>query len=194
MQKKPWFIPLLLTGIILIGSIFYFQVTTAGEEPMTRTEIQEQLERMYSGTITNLELSGESYRAQLETDDGFYTIEANARYGTVVSIVQTEQKQAESSEEEQQPEQVEPEPEETPTEEQEPVEQAPTRLTEEQVSEIALQQVSGTVADVDFEQSESGGYYLVEIEQPDQGDEDGPEATVQIHAITGEVLSVVWDD
>jgi len=189
-KTRPWFIPIVLTVVLLIGSFFYFQTQTSGEEKMTPADIQEQLERMYGGTVTQLELVQNDYVAQLEKEDGLYEVRANSNYGTVVSIVRTEEREVatvetpESEPVEQQPEE---QPESTPAE-------APTRLTEAEVSEIAKQQVAGEVEDVDFEQSESGGYYLVEIEQPSQGDDDGPEATVQIHAITGEVLSVVWDD
>ena len=42
---------------------------------------------------------------------------------------------------------------------------------------------------VTFEQTDDGGYYLVEIEQDNEEGED-LEAVFQIHAITGEIISV----
>ncbi|KAF0817916.1 PepSY domain-containing protein [Cytobacillus sp. FSL R5-0377] len=62
-------------------------------------------------------------------------------------------------------------------------------LTEEEAIQIALKSEPGEVDDISFEESERGSYYLVEIEK-----DDGREAAVEIHAITGEVLSVSWDD
>jgi uncharacterized membrane protein YkoI len=62
-------------------------------------------------------------------------------------------------------------------------------LTEEEAIQIALKNEPGEVDDISFEETDRGSYYLVEIEK-----DDGREAAVEIHAITGEVLSVSWDD
>lgn len=61
-------------------------------------------------------------------------------------------------------------------------------ITEQQAIDIALQQLKGEVDSVDFEETSEGGYYLVEIETPHD------EATFQIHAVSGKILSVSWDD
>lgn len=61
-------------------------------------------------------------------------------------------------------------------------------ITEQQAVQIALEQLKGEVDSVDFEETSEGGYYLVEIETQDD------EATFQIHAVSGKVLSVTWDD
>ncbi|KON89621.1 hypothetical protein AF332_24235 [Sporosarcina globispora] len=62
-------------------------------------------------------------------------------------------------------------------------------LTEEQAVQIAINNEPGEVDDISFEEADSGSYYLVEIEK-----DDGREAAVQIHAITGEIMSVTWED
>ncbi|WP_264736737.1 PepSY domain-containing protein [Cytobacillus firmus] len=62
-------------------------------------------------------------------------------------------------------------------------------LTEEEAVQIALKNEPGEVDDVSFGETDKGSYYLVEIEK-----DDGREAAVEIHAITGKVLSVTWDD
>ncbi|MET3576581.1 PepSY domain-containing protein [Bhargavaea ullalensis] len=62
------------------------------------------------------------------------------------------------------------------------------RLTENEAAAIALREVRGELDDVDYEDSNDGGYYIVEIEAGDM------DAEVQVHAITGRVMSVVWDD
>lgn len=65
----------------------------------------------------------------------------------------------------------------------------PQLLTAEEAEQRALEHIPGEVDDVDWKQVDGTGFYLVEIELP-----DGREAVVQIHAITGEVMSVSWDD
>lgn len=73
-----------------------------------------------------------------------------------------------------------------------PAPQTTVLLTEQQAIQIALRQLNGEVDDVDFVKTSEGGYYLVEIEIDA---DDGPdEATYQIHAISGKVMSVTWDD
>ena len=52
----------------------------------------------------------------------------------------------------------------------------------------------GEVDDVDFVNSEAGGYYLVQIEIDTDDDDDMDEVTYQIHAISGKVMTVTWDD
>lgn len=73
-----------------------------------------------------------------------------------------------------------------------PAPQKTVLLTEQQAIQIALRQLKGEVDDVDFVETSEGGYYLVEIEIDV---EDGPDqATYQIHAISGKIMSVTWDD
>ncbi|WP_458118825.1 PepSY domain-containing protein [Paenibacillus sp. Z6-24] len=64
-------------------------------------------------------------------------------------------------------------------------------ISAEKAEQIALQQVRGTVDDTDYEHGDKQGqrYYLVEIDTADDR-----EATVQINAISGEVMSVTWDE
>lgn len=66
----------------------------------------------------------------------------------------------------------------------------PTNIISEQKAiQLALQQVSGEVDDVDLEREDGLIFYLVEIER-----NDDQEAIVQINAITGETMSITWDD
>ncbi|MFD2680382.1 PepSY domain-containing protein [Bacillus seohaeanensis] len=69
-----------------------------------------------------------------------------------------------------------------------PQEQA-KKLTEKEATKIALQKVQGKLDDVELEELNGVSYYLVEIER-----EDEQEATVQINSISGEVISIVWDE
>jgi uncharacterized membrane protein YkoI len=61
-------------------------------------------------------------------------------------------------------------------------------ISKVQATAIALEQLAGEVEYVQFEQSNDGGFYLIEID----GEED--EAVFQIHAISGKIISVTWDD
>ena len=63
------------------------------------------------------------------------------------------------------------------------------RLTENDAVQIARTQVQGELDDIWLETESDQPYYLVKIET-----NDDREATVQIHAITGDVKTVAWDD
>ncbi|WP_342513428.1 PepSY domain-containing protein [Sporosarcina sp. FSL K6-1522] len=61
-------------------------------------------------------------------------------------------------------------------------------ITKEQAIDIALGQLKGEVDYVTYEKTSDGGFYLIEIDGEDE------EAEFQIHAISGKILSTVWDD
>lgn len=63
-------------------------------------------------------------------------------------------------------------------------------ITRDEAVEIAKKTLDGELQEIEFTETEDGGYYLVEIEN----DETDQEVTVQIHAIRGEILTVKWDD
>ncbi|MDF2858744.1 MAG: hypothetical protein K0Q87_4595 [Neobacillus sp.] len=69
------------------------------------------------------------------------------------------------------------------------IKEAPKTLTEQEAGKIALEQIPGTIDDILLETKNEQTYYLVEIET-----QDDREAIVQIHAITGKVLSITLDD
>ncbi|CEG26556.1 peptidase propeptide and ypeb domain-containing protein [Bacillus sp. B-jedd] len=65
----------------------------------------------------------------------------------------------------------------------------PRRITEHEAASIAQKEVQGEVDDIDLETENGQTFYLVEIQTVDDR-----EATVQVHAITGAVMSVLWDE
>lgn len=63
-------------------------------------------------------------------------------------------------------------------------------ITRNEAIKRAKKTLEGEVQDVDFEETEDGGYYLVEIEN----EETDQEATIQIHAVRGNTMTVEWDN
>jgi len=62
-------------------------------------------------------------------------------------------------------------------------------ITKEQAIAIVFEQLSGEIDDISYEKSDEGGFYLIEIEAT-----DGREGTFQVHAISGKIMSVTWED
>lgn len=189
-KKKFWFISLGLALTLAGATALFIGLKPSAEERITATQLTTQLEHMYEGKVSELKLEGQEYVAHVQRVDGIYEVRTDTQYGNVLSLTLIQ------STEGTEPETTESVVEEKPVEKEEITEPATTRIAQSQAIEIAKSQVSGTVEDVEFEDSETGGYYLVDIEQPpvQSDDDDGAEATVQIHAITGEVISVIWDD
>lgn len=75
-------------------------------------------------------------------------------------------------------------PEETPSAEPDRI------LSRDEAVAIARQTLDGEVQEVQFIETADGGYYLVEIDN----EASDQEATIQIHAIRGDTLTVDWDD
>ncbi|WP_394120628.1 PepSY domain-containing protein [Planococcus donghaensis] len=75
---------------------------------------------------------------------------------------------------------------ESPAEEPEPE----RIITRDEAVRLAKNTLDGELQEAEFVQTEDGGYYLVEIEN----DQTEQEATIQIHAIRGDTMSVEWDD
>ncbi|EIM05113.1 hypothetical protein A1A1_17895 [Planococcus antarcticus DSM 14505] len=70
-------------------------------------------------------------------------------------------------------------------------EQEPDRIiTRDEAVRLAKNTLNGELQEVEFVQTDDGGYYLVEIEN----DQTEQEATIQIHAIRGDTMSVERND
>jgi uncharacterized membrane protein YkoI len=219
--KKPWFIPIVLAILILIIGNYYTKQSISKAETLPEDEIRKQLEEMYEGKVERLSLKGSMYEVELSRSNAVYLAEVDAETGKVLSLFQTKEatpiasageKEAAPKEEivEQPIEETDqsqkettsdseiskaeiPSPETTEKKPAPPKKEAQTVLiSKKEAIQIALSQLKGEVDDVDFVRTSEGGYYLVEIEV--DNDERGDEAVYQIHAISGKILSVTWDD
>ncbi|WP_144509641.1 hypothetical protein [Bacillus sp. FJAT-22090] len=73
-------------------------------------------------------------------------------------------------------------------------------ITEEQAIKKAQQQQKGTVENSSFVKTNEGGYYLIvmkgivsESDSKESTKEKKTKATIQVHAISGKILSVTWE-
>ncbi|MFC5589448.1 PepSY domain-containing protein [Sporosarcina soli] len=226
MIKKPWFIPIVLTILILIIGNYYTKQLVSKAETLPEDEIRNQLEDMYEGKVERLSLKGSMYEVELSRSNAVYLAEVDAETGKVLSLFQTKEKTPLASAGEKEaapdekvveqpvkekepsvtpPKEVKSEPDrskvETPSskvQEKKPVpskkEDKTVLISKNQAIKIALAQLKGEVDDVEFVPKSDGGYYLVEIEVDDDNDKRGDGAVYQIHAITGKIMNVTWED
>lgn len=183
MKRSRW---LAITGgaaltILLLVVLMQWWPALTRAETLTEQEARESVISRYSGEIIEIRHEREKYIVDLRLDTGLYEIQIHAQSGDVLSLERKEAFTPPEGEGVQ-----EPPPGGTP----DPASsEPPLLLTEEEAAQLALQHIPGEVDDVDWKQIDGTGFYLVEIDL-----DDGREAIVQIHAITGEVMSVTWDD
>ena len=227
--KKSWFIPSLLTLVLLTVGGFYIGSLINKQEPMAADTIRTQLESMYGGTVDRISITNGVYQADLNRGEAVYSAEVDAMTGSVLSLTQTgEMKEeipdvlSESKVKEIIAGKYSGETErislitggETPiyevklskdpkftkvtvdamtgkiiTETVKETTGENALITKEQAIAIAQTQLKGDVDDFSYEKTSDGGYYLIEIEATDDR-----EGTFQIHAISGKIMSVTWDD
>ena len=70
-------------------------------------------------------------------------------------------------------------------------------ITADQATKIAQQQYKGTLESNSFIKTNEGGYYLIVMQTAEGESKDSKDkktkATIQVHAISGKILSVTWE-
>ena len=176
-KKHLWILPaLLLICIILCAAYAYNQIiskTTFGE-----AEIKNRVSSLYNGEVQAIAKKNGQYEVTFRKNDYIYQVFVNEEEGTFsdLKIIQEGAKEERET------------PEETPAEQAPPAQEEIKPLSKEEVAKIARSQFDGSVDDIEFIATDDGGYYNVDVEN----EED--EATLQIHALTGEIITIKYDD
>lgn len=177
--NRTWILPILLVIVIISLSLYaYNQImtkTTFGE-----AEIKNRVESLFNGEVQSVTKTNKQYEVTFSKNDFLYEVSVDVTEGTFSNITLIK----EGTIKEELPVEEEQIEEKPTTEEPEAVKP----LTEQQISTIARSQFSGEVDDIEFVGTKDGGYYNVDMEN----EED--EATLQIHALTGEILTITYDD
>lgn len=164
---------LTILGLVLVLVIGWQVVNEKlSAEPLSEEEVREKIQSQYNAQLTEWVDMDNHYSATMELEEGLYEVIVRKADGSVADMRQVENFVKEES----------------PTTEKPPVSPAEP-MSEEKAAEIALQEVDGEIDDIDLETEDEVSFYLVEIERTDD-----LEATVQVHAITGEILSIDWED
>lgn len=205
--------------VIVVAVTVLWNPFSASSERMSENEAIDKVQKLYPGAISNAELDGDVYRLQLVSDLGKYDLAVDSRKGNIVSIEQVEKGKGNPENPDQtgqQPGTHEPDntgadqgknqntppsesggkgsdstPEDSNIGEDSDPETPPMRMiTKEYAKKVSLAKVPGTVEDIEYRDEDDGSrYYLVEIEKS-----NGKEATIQVNAITGKIMTITWDD
>lgn len=155
-------------------------VESAPVQQISEDEASQAALAAESGELDGIEYVQESnsYQVAINSETERKTLTISAEDGEVLDV---------------QKEQLEPqaEPGESPDAPPPDTNEEPERIiSQEAAILIAKETLNGTVDEIEFIQTDDGGYYLVEIDH----EATEREATIQIHAIRGETMTVEWDD
>ncbi|WP_298826671.1 PepSY domain-containing protein [uncultured Planococcus sp.] len=143
---------------------------TAMAKELTEQQAKDLALEKAEGTVDSISYDEgrNEYEVKVREETQISTIVLSAANGEVRKISQ-EPIETESPAEEPEPERI---------------------ITRDEAVRLAKNTLDGELQEAEFVQTEDGGYYLVEIEN----DQTEQEATIQIHAIRGDTMSVEWDD
>ena len=182
--KAKW----LITFIFIFGILGFFITLSIREliipNTLTTTEITTQVERVYNASVQSLIKKSDYYVASFNKDGNIYEVHLNPITGQFSNLQVIYQNEANKTANTSNHEAIESEKLDEDTHNIE----TNVLLTEQQAIELALKEIPGEIDSVDFKETTDGGNYLIEIEQ------EKYEITIQIHAITGKILSIQYDD
>lgn len=177
-MKKGWITIVILTA----AAALFFLYRTVQTPGVTMAEAGEQLAEQYSGTlIKSAEVSGQ-YIYTIEAAEAQYEMIVDRETGELKEMTRISEPVVENEAKPPVDEQYAPKEKIAPAKESGP-------LTEAEAGEIALREVSGTIDEIEVGDEEDAGSFIVDINLP-----NGEEATVQVNAISGEIMSISWDD
>ncbi|MCA1321758.1 PepSY domain-containing protein [Bacillus tianshenii] len=184
-MRSKWVVLAVLLLLIAGAASVYFLFFKETAALASEKEIQEIVETQYEGsTIQSISLKEPEYVVMIENEKGVYQIVIDGESREVTSLKRLKANADGTPPADGEPNPTDP-PAETPPSEEAP---PPTILTEQQAIEIALQEVSGKVDDIELDDEDGIRVYEVEIEVDEE-----TEALVIINAYTGEILSLTWD-
>lgn len=197
---------IILTVVVVISYLFFTQFQSVAKQPIfTKEEAEMRVEELYVGEVKSVSSSDDTFIISFEKNASIYEVHVHKETGVfseLVLIYDAEQSEVVAEENngpagDSSNEVIQETPvdnnaglnetnQENPSAP--PKHLAATLLSEQKIIAIAQKQMQGEVDAVEFYETADGGYYLVEIETSED------EATFQIHAITGKILSISFDD
>ena len=199
MKNKTWLavsVGALMISIVGLG----IQHISANPDDaqLTSTEIKELVKNKYPGDITELELERKNgqlvYEVEIEGPQGEYEMKLDASTGEVLKLEEKPRKASKGSNGSQQANDRKDdratqnngdEPNQT-NDGQSSAER--TRMSIDEAKETALNEIPGTIDEIELERDDGRLIYEVEIET------DNREAEVEVDAYTGEIIMISWDD
>lgn len=187
MKKSLKILILIIAFVVIISTIGILLEKLMDSPQLTENEAKVRVAKVYAGEITTVQSKDNGYSVTFEKNDILYQVFINKENGKFSDLAMIKEAQYEKEDNELTAKQNS-NTESIRSEKKESTEQKQLLLTENEAKDIALKEFLGKVEDFDYVKGPDGGYYLIEIEN------DEEEVEIQIHAVTGKILSVKFDD
>ncbi|MEI3607007.1 PepSY domain-containing protein [Pseudogracilibacillus sp. SE30717A] len=186
----------MLTGgfavLLVLGFGIYKSDASQADPKLNYDEVTGLILSQYPGTITEIELEKENnrnvYEIEIVNDEMEYDLKVDGNSGEIINL--KEKKVAGNLEDQKGNEENSKKHEETKVEKKKNVskENKNTVIDASDAITIALNEFTGTVTDVEFDEDDGRYSYEIEIK------EDGLKAEVEIDAMTGEIIIIEIDE
>lgn len=209
MKIKQIAIILTLIAIVIFITFYVKQLQTS--TALTKEQMIAQVETVYNGAVQSF-VERDGYNlASFEKNGSTYEVKINAHNGELSNMqaifitdkpivaVKDDTSTTPNTNSEPDHNQMNPAVPTKPndatnintTQKETPQKPPKPLLSVAQAKEIALKEVKGEVDSVEYKATSDGGHYFIEIELED---DEMDEANVQVHAVTGKILSIQFED
>lgn len=159
----------ILIGLAVVAMSAYFVwLQFIREEPMSDEALADRIGVMYDAAPTFIERTRDTAHYEFKQNGVTYKVSVDRYKGRVMTLEKLKGTFKATKDRAQ--------------------ETQSKMLTDDEAIKIAKKQLTGEVEALSYRSTSDGGYYLIEI------DDGTREAVFQIHALSGDVLSVTWDD
>ena len=189
MIKKWW--PFAVGFIVIAGILTFALQQILVKTTLSEQEVITRVESLYNGKVEEVTKEDAHYNVIFADGSNVYEVQVDEEQGTFqdLNLILIRNDGAEVAVDNNAANQKSDANSSTaPNSEAGTSSTSATRITAQDAQSLALQQMTGELEEIEYFQSADGGYYIIEI------DDGEIEASFQIHAITGKILSVVYDD
>ena len=178
---KKIIIMIIIASIMAIAVFFLYQ--SFRQPDVTIEEAGEKMARQYNGTVVQSEETNGQFIYTIQVaSQGEYKMTVNSETGELMTMTRIQPKEEDAPRSELIREKSVIDSQQAPP-------KIARQLTAEEAGQIALTHVPGVIDEVEPGDEEEAGSYIVDIDT-----ENGDEAKVQVNAISGDVISISWDD
>lgn len=163
---NKWLTILFIVLIVTISWIATTQITR--DTVLTEAQAISRVETFYNSTVESVIQQGSHYVITFATNYGIYEIAVDEKNGRFSQLHLIHRLSVENT----------PQPNEQPS----------PLIPVKQAETIALSAYAGELEETTFYAAADGGYYLIEI------DAEPEDVILQIHAVTGKILSVAFEE
>lgn len=192
MNRKVGTIIIVVVVIVLIIGLFRLNASSE-QSKLTDAEIKEVVLSQYPGEIKELSFYGDAdhsyYQAEVVNGTNLYMLKLDSQTAEILQIekktIKVDKKQNQQSKV--QPKEQEKHPPTSSEEKENAVEPKNAILEVDKVREIALNQFSGVIIELELDEDDGRKIYEVQIENGED------EAEIEIDAYTGEIIVIDID-